>query len=297
MLASICPDDETGDVLDGLQMGLGSLLRAKVAGDDAAERAEQIWGKPGRRWFSRGDPIWQVHADASMFVGGITALLLQSLHPLAMAGVAGHSGYRSDPWGRLQRTSHYLATTTYGTISDAEAMIARVRAVHDRIRGRDHRGRSYAASDPHLLGWVHAAEADSFLRAHQAFGAVPLDDAECDAYLAQAAVPASLLGVLDPPLNVDALAARLGGYRAELEASPAAREAARFLLLEPPLPLLARPGYGTLAAGAVSLLPGWARSELQLPVPDFVVDLVGRPLGRFSVEVVRWAMQGVPDGR
>lgn len=90
----------------------GLLLRAKVAGDDAAERARQIWGKPGERWFSRDDPIWRVHKDASMFVGGITTLLLQSLHPLAMAGVAGHSGYRSDPWGRLQRTSDYLAVTT-----------------------------------------------------------------------------------------------------------------------------------------------------------------------------------------
>ena len=100
-----------------------------------------------------------------MFAGGIASLLLQSLHPLAMAGVAGHSGYKSDPWGRLQRTSHYIATTTYGTIEDAEAAIARVRAIHERVRGRDERGRAYRASDPHLLLWVHVAEIDSFLRA------------------------------------------------------------------------------------------------------------------------------------
>ena len=280
-----------------LQRSLGELLRSKVAGEDAAEAAARIWGKPGPRWFSAADPIWRVHRDASMFVGGITALLLQSLQPLAMAGVAGHSGYKSDPWGRLQRTSHYLAMTTFGTIPDAEAAIARVRSVHERVRGQDDRGRSYRASDPHLLKWVHLAEADSFLRAHQAFGAATLTREEADTYVAQAGVPARLLGVLDPPETVEELTSQLAAYRPELEATPAAREAARFLLFEPPLPLLARPGYGTLAAGAVSLLPPWARSALELGVPGGLAELVGRPLGRFSVEVVRWALAGVPDGR
>lgn len=290
-----CPDRYV-PVLD-LQRSLGELLRSKVAGEDAADRAEQIWGKPGERWFSDADPIWRVHRDASMFVGGITALLLQSLQPLAMAGVAGHSGYKSDPWGRLQRTSHYLAVTTFGTIPDAEAAIAKVRSVHERVRGRDDQGRTYFASDPHLLKWVHLAEADSFLRAHQAFGAVPLTTAQADTYVAQAGVPASLLGVVDPPTSVAGLKAQLDCYRPELEATPAAREAARFLLLDPPLPLVAKPGYGTLAAGAVSLLPSWARSALQLPLSDGLTDFIGRPLGKFSVGVVRWALAGVPDGR
>ena len=281
----------------GVRRRLGLLLRAKVAGDDAAERAQHIWGKPGERWFSRDDPIWRVHKDASMFVGGITALLLQSLHPLAMAGVAGHSGYRSDPWGRLQRTGHYLAVTTYGTIPDAEAAIARVRAVHQRVRGRDPHGRAYHASDPHLLSWVHLAEADSFLRAHQAFGAVALSSAEADTYVAQAAVPARFLGVPDPPESVADLAGQLATFRPELQASPAARDTAQFLLSDPPLPRLARPGYAALAAGALSLLPPWARAELQLPLSDRLTETIGRPLGRFSVGVVRWALSSVPDGR
>src|SRR5674476_1274303 len=86
-------------------------LRDRVAGQDNAAKAALIWDKAGERWFTSSDPIWRVHADASMFVAGIRALLLQSLHPLAMAGVAGHSGYKGDPWGRLQRTSTFLATT------------------------------------------------------------------------------------------------------------------------------------------------------------------------------------------
>lgn len=278
-----------------VQRRLGLLLREKVAGTNASERARQIWGRPGARWFTPADPIWRVHADSSMFVGGITALLLQMLHPLAMAGVAGHSGYKSDPWGRLQRTSHYLATTTYGTIADAERAIATVRAIHERVRGKDHRGRPYQASDPHLLSWVHLAETDSFLRAHQAFGAEPLTEAEADEYVRPAGTPARLLGARNPPESVRELAEQLAAYRPELEVSPAAVEAARFLLLEPPLPLIARAGYGTLAAGAVSLLPGWARDMLELPVPDPIAEVVGLPLGRFAAGVVRWGMAGIGD--
>jgi len=280
-----------------VQRNLGLLLRERVAGADAAERAVDIWGKPGPRWFTNTDPIWRVHRDASMFVGGLTALLLQSLHPMAMAGVAGHSGYKSDPWGRLQRTSHYIAVTTYGTIPDAEAAIAKVRSVHERVRGHDDQGRLYRASDPHLLRWVHLAESDSFLRAHQAFGAAPLTPVDADTYVAQAGIPAARLGVPDPPRTVAELADQLASYRGELRASPAALEAARFLLFEPPLPLVARPGYGTLVAGAMSLLPAWARSELELNLPGGLAEVLGRPLGKLSVGVVRWALAAVPDGR
>ena len=280
-----------------VQRRLGLALRARVAGEDAPGRAQRIWGTPGDRWFTPEDPIWRVHADASMFAGGIASLLLQSLHPLAMAGVAGHSGYKSDPWGRLQRTSHYIATTTYGTIEDAEAAIATVRAVHERVRGRDEHGRPYRAGDPHLLLWVHVAEIDSFLRAHQAFGAHPLSQQESDRYVEQTGVAARLLGVPEPPTDVLSLRRVLGSYRPELEGTAAAREAARFLLLDPPLPLVARPGYGTLASGGVSLLPGWARTMLGIPVPGFVARRLAQPLGQIGTAAVRWGMSGLQARR
>lgn len=284
---------EISDLSRQVQRRLGLALRSRVAGDDAPTHAERIWGANGERWFTPDDPIWRVHGDASMFPGGIASLLLQSLHPLAMAGVAGHSGYKGDPWGRLQRTSHYLAITTYGTIEHAHEVIGHVRGIHERVRGRDERQRPYAASDPHLLRWVHVAEIDSFLRAHQTFGAEPLSPRDTDRYVEQAGVPAALLGVPDPPRSVAELRRALDDYRPELEASRAAKEAARFLLLNPPLPLFVRPGYGTLASGALSLLPAWALEMLDIPLPSPVGRYLARPLGHVGTRAVRWGMSGL----
>jgi uncharacterized protein (DUF2236 family) len=244
----------------------------------------------GPRWFEDGARIRQVHGDASMFVGGIRALLLQSLHPLAMAGVMDHSGFEGDPWGRLQRTSHFLAVTTFGTARDAEAMAAAVRAVHERVVGTAPDGRPYAASDPHLLRWVHVAEIDSFLAAHQRWGADPLDAEGRDTYVAEAARVAEELGVSDPPRSEAELRAQLKAYRPELRGTPAARRTARFLLLNPPLPLLARAPYGGLAASAVSLMPLWARRELRLPYLPVTERLLVRATGTALTRTIRWAM-------
>jgi len=276
---------------DRVRRSIAVALRDRVAGEDNAAKAAVIWDKPGERWFTQSDPIWRVQADASMFVAGIRALLLQSLHPLAMAGVAGHSGYQGDPWGRLQRTSTFLATTTFGTIEDAEAIIAKVRGIHARVRGKAPDGRPYAASDPHLLKWVHIAEADSFLRTHQRYAVTPLTPAEADGYVAQSCVVATRLGVIDPPTTVAGLNAAIESYRLELEGTAAARDAARFLLLHPPLPWSARPGYGALAAAAVALLPLWARQPLALPYLPLSERAIALPVGGAATSVIRWALK------
>ena len=224
-----------------------------------------------------------------MFIGGIRALLLQSLHPLAMAAMADHSDYRSDPWGRLQRTSHFVGITTFGRESDAREAIARVRAIHERVTGTAPDGRPYAASDPHLLTWVHLAEVDSFLAAHSQFGSSRLDQAERDGYVADMARIGAAIGVPDPPFTQGQLAERIVAYRPELAATPQSREAARFLLLQPPLSPLARAPYEVLAAAAVSLLPGWARVLLRLPRLPVTETLLVRPAGQAVVQAIRWA--------
>lgn len=276
--------------LGRLRERLGRGLFAMVAGPDGPQKRERIHNTPGPRWFAEDRPIRRVHADASMFVGGLRALLLQSLHPLAMAGVAEHSDYRGDPWGRLQNTSTFLAVTTFGTAGDAQRAVDRVRGIHRRVHGTAADGRPYRADDPHLLEWVHIAEIDSFLRAHQRFGAAPLDQAGRDGYVADTARVASALGVVDPPRTEAELADRIKAYRPELAGTDSARDAARFLLITPPLPLLARGPYGVLAAAAVSLLPSWARMPLRLPYLPPVENTAVRVAGRVLVGGIRWAM-------
>lgn len=274
--------------VERLRLRLGDVLFEKVSGPHGTEVRDRIHLTPGPRWFAPDSPVGRVHADASMFVGGLRALLLQSLHPLAMAGVAGHSGYRGDPWGRLERTATFIATTTFGTTDDAQAMIDRVRSVHDRVRGKAPDGRPYRAGDPHLLTWVHAAEADSFLTAHQRFGERPLTGGEADEYVAQSAHVARALGAVVVPETVDELRETIEAYRPELELSAAAADTVRFLLREPPLPRAARPPYALLAAGAVSTLPAWARDALD--VDTRFRRTLGGPAGALATRAVRWGM-------
>ena len=276
--------------VSAVRRDLESKLFAMVAGPEGPANRERIHHAPGDRWFDDDRPIRRVHADASMFVGGLRALLLQSLHPLAMAGVAEHSDYRGDPWGRLQRTSTFLAETTFGCAADAQRAVDQVRRIHTYVHGVAPDGRPYEASDPHLLEWVHIAEVDSFLLAYQRYGAAPFDQAGRDGYVADMAVVATALGVPEPPRTEQELRDRIRAYRPELGGTQAARDAARFLLLTPPLALPARPVYGVLAAAAVGMLPWWARFPLRLPYTPVFEATVTRTAGRVLVGSIRWVL-------
>ncbi|GAA1759369.1 oxygenase MpaB family protein [Nocardioides hankookensis] len=225
-----------------------------------------------------------------MFIGGLRALLLQTLHPAAMRGVAEHSDYRHDAWGRLARTSRFIAVTTFGTADDAAQAVAAVRTIHERIVGTMPDGTAYAASDPHLLAWVHVAEVDSFLRAHTVYGRDPLTGAERDEYVAQTAEVARRLGVVDPPTTEAELAATLAAYRPELHSTPEARATVGYLLVRPPLPLPARAPYAVIAAAAVGLMPRWTRRPLRLPWFPVSERTVVRALGGVATGTIRWAM-------
>lgn len=272
----------------------GDLLRDKVAGPDAERRAQEIWGAPGERWYSPGDPIWRVNQDPAMYPGGVCALFLQSLHPGPMAAVAHHDDYQADPWGRLQQISNHIAVTTYAPVPAAERQFAIVRAVHERISGNDDFGAPYRADDPHLLRWVHDAETWSFLTAHQRWGRDPLDAAGCDEYVRQAAEGGARLGATGLPTTVAELERQLEDFRPELACTPAALDVVDFLTHRPPLPLVARPGYRMVIAGGVALLPGWARDMLRVP-DDRVRATARAAAGRVATSLVGWALIG-PDG-
>lgn len=280
-------------MVGGVRERLGEALFHRVAGPDGPVNRTRIHETTGQRWFPKDSAIARVNGDASMFVGGIRAVMLQTMHPTAMQAVAEHSGYRGDMWGRVARTSTFLAMTTFGTAEDAQQAVDAVRAIHDRVRGTTPDGTPYAASDPHLLAWVHAAQVDSFLLAHQWYGARPLDQAGRDEYVAQTGIVARRLGVLDPPEDEAGLRALLAGFRPELRATPEARDAVAFLVWQPPLPLPARPAYGALVAAAIALMPRWTREPLGLPSYPLAERTVVRALGAAATRTIRWALR--PD--
>lgn len=242
-----------------------------------------------------GSPSWRVIAEPAAIAGGIRALLLQVAHPLAMAGVANHSAFRTDPLGRLQRTSAYVTTSTFGSTREALAIAARVRSAHPHVRGTAPDGRPYRADDPWLLTWVGVALTSSFLVAHRVWAPQALTAAEEDRFVLEQSRIAALLDprvdlrplLADPeaaaalragdlalpllddgplPHDVAELEATLDAFAPELGVNEQGREALRFLRW-PPLPVAIRGAYLTLFAGAVGSLEGRERRALELHVP------------------------------
>jgi len=222
--------------------------------------------------FGPDSVTWRVHSDPVLVLGGMRALLLQALHPRAMAGVATHSGFRSDPWGRLRRTAEYVGVTTFGTAADAARAAARVRGVHRRLTAIDpDTGETFGIDEPDLLAWVHACEVDSFLSTARRAGA-RLGPAEADRYVAEQRRSAELVGLSADAVPADTaeLAAYFAAIRPQLRATKDARAAARFVLV-PPMPAWvrlgtpARPAWAALAGLAFALLPPWARRSYGIP--------------------------------
>ncbi len=264
-----------GEVVSNLRNQGGARMRTAIVGEERMGTAElATHHDPGL--FGPSSIAWRVHSESSMLVGGLRALLLQTLHPLAIAGVTDHSVFRQDPWGRLHRTGQFIGATTYGNTATAEQIIARVRAVHAKVTGVAADGRPYEANDPHLLLWVHITEVDSFLRAYDRYAPGRLTDAERDQYVAEMAEIGRRLGAENVPTSRLELAQCLDSFRPECEPGAQTREAVRFLLL-PPVPFLLRGPYGLIGAASVGLLPTWARRQLRLPLPPGLDPVAIRP--------------------
>ncbi|GAA1229663.1 oxygenase MpaB family protein [Kitasatospora nipponensis] len=274
--------------LTALRARLLAEINATVHGRDLhLERYDHPAGDPGL--FGADSVVWRVHGHpAGMLVGGFAALLLQSLHPLAMAAVDEHSDFRVDPTGRLNRTARFVTTTTLGSTAAAEQAIAAVRRIHLRVHGTAPDGRPYRADDPDLLTWVHTAEVSCFLAGYQAFAATPLTADECDRYFAEAARVAERLGATAIPGSRAEVAAYLARMRPELRVTPPALEVLGLLR-----------GFGrsrreraavrVLTNASIGLLPDWARTELALRRPRLVRAGWDRPLARAGGRVMVWA--------
>jgi uncharacterized protein (DUF2236 family) len=294
-----------GDVVTGAPLRLVAGLAAPARGDMARNvrraigiRAEPppITWDPDESYLPPDGVARLVHADLpGMLVGGVTALFMQMLHPLAMAGVAEHSSYQEDPLGRLRRTANFVGTTTFGTSSEAEAAIAQVQRVHRRVRGIAPDGRPYSASDPDLVTFIHVAEVSSFLASCQRYGPRPLTAAQCDLYYEEVAPVALALGATWAPRSADEVESYLLRIRPELYAGPQARAARDWLLRGVARRPSERAVYALVVAAAVGVLPSWARRKLGLSLSspvDLVVDTAAvTPLTRALSGALRWVVR------
>lgn len=218
-------------------------------------------GDPGL--FGPQSITWRIHGDfSSMLCGGVSALLLQMLHPLALAGVWDHSSFREDMLGRLRRTSQFISGTTFAPVNDANALIEKVKSIHLRVTGTDAYGTPYAASDPDLLVWVHVAEAYSFLQSHLRYRNPALSLSDQNRYYQEFSRVAKSLGAANVPESVDAVEAYLQAMRPQLRCDERTLEVVRLLQNAPAPSRLARPVGSLMIQAGIELLPEWAAMQL-----------------------------------
>lgn len=271
---------------------LRARLLTAVAGhpDGTAPYVLELAEGDDAGYFAEGSAPWIVHAGMGTFVAGIRALLMQALHPGAMAGVHDWSRYREDPLGRLAGTVRWIVVLTFGSTAQADRETGRVGRFHARVAGEYVDGgggvRGYSATDADLVDWVHVAFADSFLTCHEAWGE-PIPGG-ADAYVREWATAGRLMGVLDPPTTAAELRDRRDGYltRGELRGDERVADVVHFLR-RPPFRGSLGIAYRVLFAAAVSTIPAPYRRMLGLrrsllPVRAFtgvVLRLAARALG------------------
>lgn len=245
-------------------------------------------GDPGL--FGPDAVCWKVHADfPAMMAGGVSALLLQALHPRALAGVWDHSNFREDLQGRLGRTAQFVAGTTYGSRHDALALIDRVKTIHDRVQGIAPDGRPYSANDPDLLTWVHVAEMSSFLAGYLRYVDGNLSGAQQDRYFEETALVAEMLGARNVPKSRAAVQTYLNAMRAELVSSDRTRTVVEVLMTwQAPRPGL-RPAVRLFLDAGIQLLPPWARQMLDLKQPPLQAAFASAAM-RTVAPTLRWAL-------
>jgi len=230
--------------------------------DTASIDYDQPLGDTGL--FDPAAATWRIHADfPGMLSGGLCALMLQTLHPLALAGVWDHSQFRTDLVGRLRRTTTFVGGTTYAPCAAAEALITRVRNIHEHVHGHAEDGRPYDANDPDLLTWVHVTEAYSFLQGYRRYSHIPMPSDGGDRYYDEVRRIAEALGARDVPRSEAEVAAYFTRMQAELvfnERSRIVLELLSKVRLPVPAAGLSRDVF--LHAGS-ALLPAWASEMLR----------------------------------
>jgi uncharacterized protein (DUF2236 family) len=250
-----------GDDGGAIARRVKAAIAAEVVGifNDKA-RGEKPVTRRADGMFGPGAVAWRVHGDVtSMMVGGVTSLLLQMLHPAVLAGVWDHSNFRTDMQGRLRRTARFIALTTFGGREEAEAVIARVNAIHERVVGMLPDGTAYRARDPELLAWVHVTEATSFLDAWVRYAEPGMTLTDQNRYFAEMAQVAVALGADPVPRSRAEARALMAAMRGQLRVDARTREVAGIVMRQKARRAVAQPLQSLTMQAAVDLLPDWAR--------------------------------------
>jgi uncharacterized protein (DUF2236 family) len=242
--------------------------------------------KGDRGIFGPESIAWKVHADfISMMIGGISSLILQALHPQALAGVWDHSSFREDLKGRLGRTAFFIAATTYGSTEMADNIIGKVNEIHTNIKGLDEFGRPYSATDSHLLAWVHLTETRSFMQAFEGYRKEILSPSDKDQYFLEMKLLGERMGAKDLPSTYHHTNEAIKDYIPELYFGDRAKII--FDLLENfPSKLAAKPFIKLISRAGYLNLPDWVYPLINRPTPSFFeriavkksIDLVAAPV-------------------
>lgn len=270
------------------------MLKQAIAGRVVATFNDRARGeKPVVRrtdgYFGPASVAWRVHGDVtSMMVGGVAGLMLQMLHPSVLAGVWDHSKFRDDMQGRLRRTARFIALTTYGGRDEADAMIERVRRIHDHVHGVLPDGSLYKANDPALLAWVHLTETTSFLGAWLRYGEPGMKAADRDRYFAEMAVIGQALGAAPLPYSVAEAHRMMNDMRPLMRVDERTFEVARLLMNRRASSMAAEPVQALVLQAAIDLMPPWARHLHGLQPPLLTAPLVRAGILGLA-QTLRWA--------
>lgn len=251
--------------------------------------------KGDRGLFGPDSVTWRVHANFSaMMVGGLSSLVVQSLHPRALAAVWDHSDFRHKLKERLGRTAYFVAATTYGSEAMALHAIQRVNTIHANIRGIDLDGVPYIANEPALIRWVHVAEVSSFLNAYQHLAKQALTPSECDQYINEMRQVGHLLGAIDLPMTWQATQDALLGYRSDLRFDARAREILR-VVENYPTDLIDRPFMTLTLQAAWDVMPAWVLQSIEKQPACTLQTHATRLALQVAAEPIQWMLdqQGV----
>ena len=265
---------------------VGTLTGLFSHGPTPLENTLDYAGDPGL--LGPDSVSWRVLGDASVFIGGIRALVVQTAHPEVVAGVEQHSTYRDDPLGRLTRTSVYVTETTYGAMPEVEQAVDLVRQAHRPVTGTSERDCPYSASRPEMAAWVHNVLTDSFLAAFQAFGPEPLSEADADQFVSEQARIGALLGASPLPETAAALSAWIRDHPDR--ARTTAQQKALGFLRKPPLSPPVRAGYQLLFGAALSTVPPELLTQLKLDPP-----IGAAKVGEKGTAALRWSLGASPS--